>query len=122
MSKFSEILAHRGRIVLFTPNAAVGLRYEQCAERTGALVVHTRGWADMYGPMHTWWRAHHARDFAVLSCDQVRYFNGIQIAGTDFVWVGNCFDHPLQLQRHHKAAQMAFDHNARLWTLGESDL
>lgn len=43
---FTEILDLRGRIVLFTPTAAIGLRFEQQAERNHAQVIHTRGWAD----------------------------------------------------------------------------
>lgn len=122
MSKFREILDLRGRIVLFTQSASVGLRFEQYAERHHARVVCTRGWADIYGPLLEWTRIHHAREHGVLSCDQVRYLNGVQVQGTDYVWVGACFDHPLQLQRYNRAAQMAFDYSARIWTLGEEDL
>ncbi len=122
MSSFSDILALRGRVIVFTPSAPVGLRFEQFAERHHATVVCTRGWADIYGPLLQWTRIHHAREYGVLSCDQTTYFNGVQLPATDYVWVGNCFDTPTQVMRHQKAAQMALDHEARLWTIAETAL
>ncbi len=85
---FTEILASRGRVVLFTPNATVGLRFEQVALRNSMPVIHTRGWADPYGPLGEWARVHTARDRGVLSCDQHRYVTGMKIPATDLVWVG----------------------------------
>lgn len=85
---FTEILAKRGRIVIFTANAQVGLRFEQVAERNHARVIHTRGWADPYGPLGEWGRIHNSRDYGVLSCNQTTYAGGFKIPATDLVWVG----------------------------------
>lgn len=122
MSNFKEILAMRGRIVVFTATHPVGLRVEQMAERNYAHVVCTRGWADIYGPLHSWNRISQSREYGVLSCDQRTYLNGIQLPGTDYVWVGNCFDTPEILSRYRRAADMAMDYQARLWTIAESDV
>lgn len=102
---FKEILDHRGRIVLFTPSASLGLRFEQEAERAYAVVVSTRGWADRYAPLSAWNRLHQCREFGLLSCDQKTYANGTTLHGTDFVWVGDA-GHPLQ--RPH--IWLAFSH------------
>lgn len=122
MSNFKEILAMRGRIVVFTATHPVGLLVERLAERHHAQVVCTRGWADIYGPLLQWNRVNQAREYGVLSCDQRTYLNGIQLPGTDYVWVGNCFDTPEILSRYRRAADMAMDHQARLWTIAESDV
>ena len=102
---FKEILDRRGRIVLFTPSAALGLKFEQQAERAYATVVTTRGWADRYGPISAWNRLHQAREFGMLSCDQKTYTNGVTLHGTDFVWVGDA-GHP----RHTPHIWLAFSH------------
>jgi len=122
MTKLLDILAHRGRVVVFTSSASLGLKIEQLAERHHAQVVCTRGWADIYGPLLQWNRIHLAREYGLLSCDQRTYLNGIQLPGTDYVWIGNCFDHPEQLLRYNKAGQMSMDHEARFWTIGEDAL
>jgi hypothetical protein len=95
-TSFTEVLRQRGRIVIFTPSATVGLRFEQHAERHHAQVVTTRGWADRFGPISTWNRIHDSGEFGVLSCDQQRYMNATTLKGTDFVWVGET-GHPLNL-------------------------
>lgn len=91
-TSFTEILNRRGRIVLFTPSAIIGLRLEQMAERAHAQVVHTRGWADRFGPLGVWNRIHQSREFGLLSCNQATYVNATVLRGTDFVWVGETGD------------------------------
>lgn len=122
---FRDVLALRGRIVIFTPNAVVGLRFEQAAERAHAQVVCTRGWADPYGPLGLWNRIHNSRDYAVLSCDQKRYVEGLtRMPGTDFVWVGPTGDPDVEVwlySRCQKALHLG-DEFARAWVLGEEDI
>lgn len=89
---FKEVLDKRGRIVLFTATATIGLRLEQEAERNHAQVVSTRGWADKWGPMGQWGRIHRCREFGLLSCNQATYTGAKLIFGTDFVWVGETGD------------------------------
>lgn len=89
---FTDVLAYRGRILLFTPNAAIGLRLEKQAEYHHAQVICTRGWADASAPLHAWSRIAAAREYGVLSCDQHRYVQGVRIACTDIVWVGDTGD------------------------------
>lgn len=118
---FREILALRGRIVIFTPNALVGLKFEQAAERAHAQVVCTRGWADPYGPLLAWNRIHASREYGVLSCDQKRYIEGFKIHGTDFVWVGDGGDyevHAWLFWRRMKALSLAGDLGWR-WMVAE---
>lgn len=122
MTTLRDILAHRGRIIVFTASAPIGLRVEQVAERNHAQVVCTRGWADIYGPLHQWNRIHVAREYGLLSCDQHTYFGGIKIPGTDYVWIGNCFDHPEQLARYNRAGEMSMYYQARMWTISEDAL
>lgn len=122
--RFRDVLALRGRIVIFTPNALVGLKFEQAAERAHAQVVHTRGWADAYGPLGLWNRIHNSRDYAVLSCDQQRYVEGYKVHGTDYVWVGPTGDPDVEVFLHtrcQKALHLG-DEFARAWVLGEDDL
>jgi hypothetical protein len=89
-SSFSEVLAFRGRIVIFTPNAEIGLRFERHAERTtSATVICTRGWEDKVAPLAPWVRLHQVREHGVLSCDQRNYITGMHLPATDLVWVGN---------------------------------
>lgn len=124
---FTSILAMRGRVVIFTPSASVGLRFEQHAERHHAKVVTTRGWADASGPLHTWGRIHASREYGVLSCDQQRYVKGFRIPCTDLVWVGD-FGDPLHVPHLWLAFQKAMARSddqlepARQWTLSESAL
>lgn len=130
MSTFKEILAHRGRVVVFTPNAAVGLTFEQYAERAHAQVICTRGWADPYGPIGLWHRACAAREYAVLSCDQHRYVTGFRIPATDLVWVGNTGSLHVDshiFQRYSQAMNRSYDLadtglELRRWAIGEGDL
>lgn len=123
---FTDILAQRGRIVIFTPSASVGLKFEQLAERQHATVITTRGWADRFGPLSTWQRLHDARDFGVLSLCQTRYVTGVKVHCTDLVWVGD-MGHPRDMphlwitfsqcmSRAHETDE------ARLWTLAEDAL
>lgn len=85
---FTEVLAFRGRILLFSPNAAVALVFEQHAERLHAQVVCTRGVEDASIPLSRWHRIHASREFGLLSCDQARYTHGVPIPATDIVWIG----------------------------------
>lgn len=121
-SSFTSILALRGRVVIFTPSAIVGLRFEQHAERHHAQVVTTRGWADATGPLHAWGRIHASREYGVLSCDQQRYVTGFRLPCTDLVWVGDCGDpyHSAYLwSKFQQAMNRAHgqDEPARQWTL-----
>jgi hypothetical protein len=124
VTTFRDILAHRGRIVVFTPNAVVALAFEQMAERQHAQVVCTRGWADPYGPLLAWNRIYAAREYGVLSCDQKRYIEGYKIHATDLVWVGNPGDPDVEVwlyTRRMKALHLGDEH-ARQWMIGEQDL
>lgn len=85
---FTEILALRGRILLFSPNADVSLRFEQHAERQHAQVICTRGTEDPSVPLRRWHLIHNTREFGMLSCDQHRYVYRIPIPATDIVWIG----------------------------------
>lgn len=122
--RFRDVLALRGRIVIFTPNTVVGLKFEQAAERAHAQVIHTRGWADAYGPLGMWHRIHAARDYAVLSCDQHRYVTGFRIPCTDLVWVGPGGDEHVELWLYTRRMQALHrgDEFTRQWMLGEDDL
>lgn len=124
---FTSILAMRGRVVIFTPSASVGLRFEQHAERHHAQVVTTRGWADHSGPLHAWGRIHASREYGVLSCDQQRYITGMRIPCTDLVWVGD-FGDPVNVPHLWAAFQQGMGRGgqqlepARQWTLAEDAL
>lgn len=122
-TSFREVLDLRGRILLFTPNALVGLRFEQMAERHHAQVVHTRGWLDKWGPLGIWQRIHASRDYAVLSCDQKTYITGVRIPATDVVWVGPMgdprFEESLWARFSQAMGRPGDDPNVRLWTCGE---
>ena len=126
-TSFTSILALRGRVVIFTPSAVVGVRYERHAERHHAQVVTTRGWADASGPLHAWGRIHAAREYGVLSCDQRRYVTGFRLPCTDLVWVGEMGD-PLHVPHLWAAFQQAMARSdnqlepARQWTLAEDAL
>ena len=67
--RFSEILALRGRIVLFSPSALLSVQFEQFAERNHAQVICTRGFADPHVRLGAWHRLHATREFGLLSCD-----------------------------------------------------
>lgn len=122
-TSFKEILDLRGRIVLFTPNAIVGLRFEQMAERNHATVIHTRGWADKYAPLQQWHRIHATRDYAVFSCDQHTYITGVRIPATDIVWVGHYGDPRRDsytwIRFSQAMGRAGDDPDVRLWTIGE---
>jgi len=126
MTTFRDILAHRGRVVVFTPNSVVGLAFEQMAERHHAQVVCTRGWADSYGPLLAWNRIYAAREYGVLSCDQHRYVHGFHLHATDLVWVGPTGDilHVSHIWRRYQHAMLRAgdDPMIRKWALGEKDL
>lgn len=85
---FEEILALRGRILLFTPTASIALPFEQAAIRRSAELVCTRGVVDATVPLSAWTRLQREQAFSVLSCDQVRYIHSVHIPATDIVWVG----------------------------------
>jgi hypothetical protein len=114
---FTDILAQRGRIVIFTRNAVIGLRFEQHAERHHAKVVCTRGWADPIGPLGEWNRMHNQRDYGVLSCDQQRYVTGMRLPATDLVWVGP-FGDPLNVPHLWGAMNQAMHRANHLELLG----
>ncbi len=122
---FTDILALRGRIVIFTNSAPVGLRFEQHAERHHATVITTRGWADAYGPLGAWQRIHTQRDYGVLSCDQQRYVKPeFYLPATDIVWVGDIGD-PLHVAHKWAAFQQAMDRggsDTRHWLCAEDAL
>ena len=125
-TSFTEVLKARGRIVIFTPSAIVGLRFEQHAERNNAQVVCTRGWADKFGPISAWNRIHASREFGVLSCDQQRYMNATTLYGTDFVWVGET-GHPRNLPHLWSAFSNSMSRGdplnpPNLWLLSENAL
>lgn len=126
-TSFRSILALRGRIVLFTATAPVGLIFEQVAERDHAKVIHSRGWADSYGPVGEWHKLHHSREYGVFSADQQRYVGDIPLPATDLVWVGetgNPHTEPHLWQRFSQA--MSKDISAleppRLWLISEDAL
>ena len=122
--RFRDVLALRGRIVIFTANALVGLKFEQAAERAHAQVVCTRGWMDALGPLVTWSRLHASREYALLSCDQMRYITGLRIPCTDLVWVGPGGDpnRDSWLYARRMNALHRGDEFTRQWMLGEDDL
>lgn len=125
MKTFKSILALRGRIVLFTANPLVGLRHERVAERLGFQVIHTRGWADPYGPLGTWKRLHDAREYGLLSCDQMRYTRGYVIPATDLVWVGAAGDDRIERGlklRYEAAMRVCQAPDVRHWTIPEDEL
>jgi hypothetical protein len=109
---------------LFTPTASIGLRFEQLAERQHAQVIHTRGWADSFGPISLWQRIHDTREYGVLSCDQQRYVLGMKIMCTDIAWVGSTGDpvkEPHLWTRFSQAMSRGIDSEdpPRLWMLPE---
>lgn len=126
MKTFKQILSYKGRIVLYTANHIVGLRHEKVAERYGFPVIHTRGWADIYGPIGTWQRMHLAREYGLLSCDQLRYTRpGLRLPATDLVWVGEVRDDPTHvlLRMRYDTAMAAWDApDVRRWTIPEDEL
>lgn len=84
---FTEILAQRGRVLVFTPTAAISLPLEAMAERAHMAVVMTRGWADKYAPLLYWGRICKAREPGAIFMDQVTYTKN-PLACTDVVWIG----------------------------------
>jgi hypothetical protein len=120
--KFADVLALRGRIVLFTANAAVGLRFERQAEWNHAQVVTTRSWADAYGPLGMWQRIHAARDYGVLSCDQVRYVKGFALPCTDLVWVGPTEPDHVKVRFEQAMSRAEDNPNIRCWVIQEDAL
>lgn len=124
-SSFLQVLAQRGRVLLFTSTAATGLRFEQFAERHHARVIHTRAWADPFGPVCAWRQIHDTRDCGVFSCDQERYvMTTFNLPCTDLAWVG-CTGDPVKApalwQRFSQAMSRGIDSNnpPRLWILPE---
>jgi hypothetical protein len=122
-TSFAKILALRGRIIIFTPSAPIGLRFEQMAEREHAQVVCTRGWADAMAPLSMWQRIHESREFGLLSCDQRRYVTGVRMHATDLVWVGETGD-PLNVPHLWGAFSQAMgrahiEDGARMWLVSE---
>jgi hypothetical protein len=125
MKTFRQILSYKGRIVLFTANAAIGLRHERVAERHSVPVIHTRGWADPYGPLGTWSRLHASREPGMLSCDQMRYTRGYVIQATDLVWVGSTGDEQIERGlrlRYEAAMRVCQTEDVRRWVLKEDEL
>ncbi len=124
--RFSDILALRGRIVLFSPSVALSLQFEQFAERSHAQVICTRGCPDPYIPLRAWHIIHATREYGLLSCDQ-RIYPGKAIPATDVVWIGDTGDamHTPHLWRAFEAAMScaaAGDANGnavRKWLLDE---
>lgn len=118
---FNDILALRGRIVIFTPNAAIGLKFEQHAERHHAQVVCTRGHADPYIPLGQWSRIHAAREYGVLSCDQRRWVTGVRMPATDLVWVGPMGDPFVETNLwacfSQAMGRVEFGEECRRWTI-----
>ena len=121
---FLDVLALRGRVVLFTAAETTASRFEQLAERHHARVIHTRSWADPFGPLASWRQIHEARDYGVLSCDQYSYVNGYELPCTDLVWVGYTGDPvkaPDLWHRFSHAMSRGIDSDTppRLWLLPE---
>ena len=122
---FTQVLAHRGRVLLFTSRADIGLRFEQLAERQHARVIHTRGWADIFAPVTIWRHIHDTRDYGVFSCDQQRYvLESFDLPATDLVWVGGTGDpvkEPQLWLRFSNAMSRGInsDNPPRLWLLPE---
>lgn len=128
---FTEVLSLRGRIVLFSPSAAIAVRFETVAEWNHARIVHTRGIEDSYVPLSEWQRVWNSGEYAVLSCDQHRYINGVRIQATDIVWVGETGHHlhtPHIWSRFSRAMSWAERHDepdahpVRLWLVDEGAL
>lgn len=124
ITSIKTVLAHRGRILLFTPNAQCALPIEQAAERFGATVVHTRGWADPYGPVSTWVRIAENAEFGLFSATAQRYAEGYKIPCTDIVWVGHTGNpvHEAHAWRVFSLAMSRGIDNAtppRLWLMSE---
>lgn len=125
MKTFREILSYKGRIVLFTAHHQIGLRHELVAERAMLQVVHTRGWADPYGPLGIWLRLHASREPGLLSCDQMRYTRGFTIPATDLVWVGSPGDKQIHVglhMRYEAAMRVCGGEDVRRWTIPEDEL
>lgn len=121
MTTFRDILAHRGRIVLFTPSASVALPFELAAERIFATVICMRGQADPYIPISAWNRVHATRQHGLLSLSQMVHSRGILVPATDIVWVGPK-DHHLE-ELYHRAMQRAGDDpDLRRWHIGRDDV
>lgn len=123
---FTEILALRGRIVLFTASAAVALPLEQVAERQYFQIVTVRGWADIYGPISQWRRLHDSREHGLISCDIRSFGPGVRLPATDVVWVGETGDvlhvpHLWQLFTQAMARSDTIDETiaVRKWLLSE---
>lgn len=126
MTTLREILAHRGRIVVFTPSATLGLKVEQVAERNHAIVICARGQADPYIPVSAWHRVCNARDYGVFSCDQVAWVTGVRLPATDLVWVGETGlergpDH-LAVRYRQAMNRAAGSLDIRTWAIREEDL
>lgn len=115
---FKDILALRGRVVIFTASAAIGLRFEQCAERNHAAVVATRGWADFTIPLGQWSAVHRNREYGVLSCDQRTFVTGFRLPATDLVWVGDIGD-PVNCDWRWASVQQAMARAAHLENEGQ---
>lgn len=121
MTTFRDILAHRGRIVLFTPSASVALPFELAAERIFATVICMRGQADPYIPISAWNRVCASREYGLLSLGQITHSHGLHVPATDLVWVG---PNDGYLEVHYKQAmRRAGDHpDLRRWHIGRDDL
>ena len=124
-ASFKDILDLRGRIVIFTASASVGLKFEQMAERHHAQVVTIRGWADKSAPLYAWRRLHDTREFGLLSLTQANVA-GFRVHATDLVWVGD-MGHPRDTPHTWLSFSQAMgrahpEDDARLWTLNEDAL
>lgn len=121
---FLDVLAHRGRVLLFTPLQATAEKFEQLAERHHARVIYTRGWADPFAPLAPWLQIHKERDYGVFSCDQHRYVCGYELPCTDVVWVG-CTGDPVKAPdlwhrfSHAMSREIETEKPPRLWILPE---
>ncbi len=126
----SDILALRGRVVVFTASAPVGLQCERLAERYHATVICTRGWADRLAPLALWQRLHVNREPGLLSCNQHTYVTGLRIPATDLVWVGSdgVSEGEIGLTARYQQAMGRADHleemglHVRKWRLNEDQV
>lgn len=106
---FREILAYRGRVMLFTETATVGVKFEQCAERHHATVVCARGWVDNSVWLSRWTRLVAQREYAVLSLSQHAHAVGWRSGCTHAVWVGPIGPDPQIAARFQQAMARGFN-------------
>lgn len=109
MASFPEILAFRGRILLYTPSAVIAGPFEEAARVRHAELVVTRGVPDKFIPVSRWQHVCGGREFGLFSTDQRSYTTGVRLGCTDIVWVTNAVMFDDQNWRHLQQAMARGD-------------